>query len=313
VLQVVREMTALVARATVQAMFATSLTPGEFDRFLDDLATMLDGLMYRVIMPGFASRIPGTAGYRYEQAVARLFQTVTEIITRRRTDRADHGDLLYSLLSARDDGSTDSRRVLSEAELTNQVLAFLLAGTETTAKTLAWVLYLLAAHPDIEAAVHCEVDRTLAGAPPAYEHLDELEKTQQVISETLRLYPPTWLITRTVTQDTVLGSTRLAAGTTLAYSPYLIQHRGDLYPDPGRFDPGRWQDARPDRSAFIPFGAGARKCIGDRFSLTQAALALAAITTRWHLTPISSRPIRPAIQNATVSPRHLHLRLTARS
>jgi cytochrome P450 len=312
VLQVVREMTALVARATVQAMFATSLTPGELDRFLDDLPAMLDGLIYRVIMPGFTSRIPGTAGYRYDKASAKLLRTVAEIIARRRADPADHGDLLHSLLSARDDDSTGGSRALSEAELADQVLAFLVAGTETTATVLAWVLYLLAAHPGVEAAVHCEVDGVLAGAPPAYRHLNALEKTRQVISETLRLYPPTWLITRTVTQDTVLGSTRCAAGTTLAYSPYLIHHRSDLYPDPSRFDPSRWQDARPERSAYIPFGAGARKCIGDRFSLTQAALALAAITARWRLTPVSNRPVRPAPLNATVSPHRLHMRLTAR-
>lgn len=313
VLAVVREMTAMVARATVQAMFATSLTPSELGRFLDDLPAMLDGLIYRVIMPGFASRIPGTAGYRYDRAGAQLFQTVAEIVARRRADHADHGDLLYSLLSARDDDGAVAGRVLSEAELANQVLAFLVAGTETTATTLAWVVYLLAVHPDIEAAVHCEVDRVLAGASPAYEHLDALENTRQVISETLRLYPPTWLITRIVTQDTVLGGTRLAAGTTLAYSPYLVHHRSDLYPDPGCFDPGRWQAARPDRGAYIPFGAGARKCIGDRFSLTQAVLALAAITARWRLTPVSDRPVRPAALNATVSPRRLHLRVSARS
>jgi cytochrome P450 len=312
VLAVVREMTALVARATVQAMFATSFTPGELDKFIDDLSAMLDGLIYRVIMPEFANRIPGTAGYRYDKAGARLLQTVADIIARRRADSDDHGDLLYSLMSARDDEGADSGRALSEAELATQVLAFLVAGTETTAKTLAWALYLLAVHPDIEAAVHSEVDRVLAGAPPAYEHLDALEETQQVISETLRLYPPTWLITRTVTRDTVLGGTSLTAGTTLAYSPYLIQHRSDLYPDPGRFDPGRWQAAQPDRSAFIPFGAGARKCIGDRFSMTQAALALAAITSRWRLTTVGNRPVRPAVMNATVSPRHLHLRLTRR-
>jgi len=177
----------------------------------------------------------------------------------------------------------------------------------------AWALYLLAVHPDIEAAVHAEVDRVLAGTPAAYQHLDALQKTRQVLTETLRLYPPTWLITRTVTHDTELGSARLAAGTTLAYSPYLIHHRSDLYPDPNLFDPARWEAARPDRSAYIPFGAGARKCIGDRFSLTQAALAMAAITARWQLTPVSNRPVRPAPLNATVSPRRLRMRLTARS
>lgn len=312
VLELVREMTALVARATVQAMFATSLTGGELDSFLDDLPAMLDGLIYRVIMPGFASRIPGTAGYRYDNANARLLQIVGGIIGRRRADRADHGDLLYSLMSARDNDSADGSRALSEAELADQVLAFLVAGTETTATTLAWALYLLAAHPGIEAEVHAEVDRVLAGAPPAYEHLDALEKTRHVITETLRLYPPTWFITRTVTQDTVLGSTRVAAGTILAYSPYLIHHRSDIHPDASLFDPGRWQTTRPDRTTYIPFGAGARKCIGDRFSLTQAVLALAVITARWRLAPVSDRPVRPAALNATVSPRRLRMRPTAR-
>lgn len=312
VLHVVREMTALVARATVQAMFATSLTADELDRFLDDLPAMLDGLIYRVIMPGLASRVPGTAGFRYDKAGARLFQTVAGIIARRRADQADHGDLLHSLLSARDVGSAEGSQVLSEAELANEVLAFLVAGTETTATALAWALYLLALHPGIEAAVHGEVDRVLEGGPPAYEHLEALETTRQVISETLRLYPPTWLITRTATEDTVLGSARLAAGTILAYSPYLIHHRGDLHDSPGRFDPGRWQLAKPDRSAYIPFGAGARKCIGDRFSLTQATMALAAITARWRPVLVSDRPVRPARLNATVSPRRLRMRLTSR-
>jgi cytochrome P450 len=312
VLHVVREMTALVVRATVQAMFATSLTPDELGRFLDDLPAMLDGLIYRVIMPGFASRVPGTAGYRYDQAGARLFETVAGIIARRRADPADRGDLLHSLLAARDVDSAEGSQALSEAELANEVLTFLVAGTETTATALAWVLYLLAVHPGIEAAVHDEVHRVLDGAPPAYAHLTALETTRQVISETLRLYPPTWIITRTVTEDTVLGSSRLAAGTTLAYSPYLIHHRGDLHADPGRFDPGRWHAARPDRSSYIPFGAGARKCIGDRFSLTQAALALAAITARWRLAPVGDRPVRPAPLNATVSPRRLRMRVTSR-
>ncbi len=314
VLDVVREMTALVARASVRAMFATSLTTGALDRILDELPVMLKGLIYRAIVPDFASRLPGTPGYRYERAATRLYQTVTEIIARRRADPADHGDLLYSLMTARDDLTEGSQtsRALSEAELANQVLAFLLAGTETTATLLAWTLYLLATHPAIEAAVHREVAGVLAGAPPAPEHLDALDLTRQVLSETLRIYPATWLVTRTVTHDTELGGTRLAAGTILAYSSYLIHHRDDLYPDPGHFDPGRWESSHPDRTAYIPFGAGARKCIGDRFSLTQATTALAAITSQWRLASVGSRPVKPTALNGTVSPHRLHLRAAAR-
>ncbi len=145
-IDVTRSMTAMVARASVRAMFATSLTSSALDRFLDELPVMLKGLTYRAIVPDFASR---------------------------RADNADHGDLLYSLMSARDDTDTDDSesdgsdgsRALSEAELADETLAFLLAGTETTATLLAWALYLLAAHPAVEAAVHREVDSVLDGLP----------------------------------------------------------------------------------------------------------------------------------------------------
>ncbi len=97
-----------------------------------------------------------------------------------------------------------------------------------------------------------------------------------MISETLRLYPATWLVTRTVTQDTMLGGVHLAAGTTLAYSSYLIHHTSDVYPDPGRFDPDRWQSAPPDRSEYIPFGAGAAPA-------SASAIDSARPRPSWHL------------------------------
>jgi pentalenene oxygenase len=113
----------------------------------------------------------------------------------------------------------------------------------------------------------------------------------------LRLFPPAGeMFTRTVTSDTVLGGHRIAAGTTIVYSSCLIHHRGDLYDDPTRFDPDRWdRESRPQppREAFIPFGGGARKCIGEQFAVSEVILGLATILSRWQVRPVTSRRTPP--------------------
>jgi cytochrome P450 len=176
------------------------------------------------------------------------------------------------MLSARNPDGNDQR--LSETEILDQVVNFFLGGTETTAYTVARALHLLAQHPDISARLHTELNTVLAGRPATHADLPQLEFTGQVISETLRLWPPGWMFTRIVTADSDLGDHHLPAGTTIIVSPYVLHHHPDLYEHPDRFDPGRWlpeaAQAIP-RHAYIPFGAGACKCIGDTFALVDAA------------------------------------------
>jgi len=129
------------------------------------------------------------------------------------------------------------------------------------------------------------------------------------------MYPPAWMLTRIATTDTHLGRHLIPAGSTIAYSPYLLHHRPDLYPDPDRFDPDRWADehtATPPREALIPFGSGARKCVGDVFAITEATLALATLAARWHLQLLPGRHVHPA-RAVLLHPRGLRMRATARS
>ncbi|RKN52345.1 cytochrome P450, partial [Streptomyces klenkii] len=199
----------------------------------------------------------------------------------------------------------------TDAELTDMVMAVFLAGTETTASALTWALYLLATHRDVEERLHAEVDRVLAGGPVAFAHLPELQVTGHVVTETLRLHPPGWMLTRVTTADTELAGARLPAGTPLACSPHLLHHRPDLHEEPRRFTPERWARERPDRATYIPFGAGARKCVGDRFAVTEAVLALASIASRWRLSPLTDRPPPHSLRHVP-SPRGLRMRATAR-
>ncbi|MFF3257297.1 cytochrome P450 [Actinacidiphila glaucinigra] len=175
-------------------------------------------------------RLPTPCNRSYLRARARLRDTLDQIIAQRLAEGTDQGDLLSALIAARD--PEEGGRGMSRAEISDQTIAFFLAGTETTAATVGWALDLLARHPEIEQRVHSEVDTVLGGAAATHTDLPDLTLTERVITETLRLRPPGWFITRLVSADTELGGHPLPAGATVAYSAYFIHHRPDPYDNP---------------------------------------------------------------------------------
>lgn len=316
-------------RIAVQTMFGADLAPGVQEQSLADLRTIVAGTYIRMLAPGWLNRLPTPGNRRYDRARLRLRDSIGRIAADRRTrpDGDQGSDLLAALLAARDDapetsdgtnpGTAGSPSGLTDAEVVDQVLTFFMAGTETTASALAWALHLIAGHPEVEVRLHKELDGVLGGRPPVVADVPDLPYTSRIITETLRLYPPGWFFTRSTAVDCELGGERLAAGTTVAYSPYLIHRLPALYPDPARFDPDRWQGpdgaaAKPAvRGAFIPFAAGRRKCIGEDFAFTEAVLALATLANRWILRPAPGSRVRPSV-GATMAPCDLRMMPIAR-
>ncbi|WP_030018147.1 cytochrome P450 [Streptomyces monomycini] len=199
---------------------------------------------------------------------------------------------------------TDQKEPLTDQEAHDQLMTFLVAGIETTALALAWTFHLLAAHPEEERRLHAEVDTVLAGRPPAPADLPRLTHARRVVTEALRMYPPGWALTRVTTTETTLAGHRLAPGSTVLYSAYVLHQDPVAFPDPQRFDPDRWLPERAGSipsGAMLPFAAGNRKCIGDHFAMTEAVLALAAIAARWRLRPPTARTVRP-VPAAVLSP-----------
>ncbi|MFE2871029.1 cytochrome P450 [Embleya sp. NPDC059259] len=313
ILDVMPQMLSLMVRTLAETMFSSALSPGAVDRAVEDLTCVVRESYTRAILPPALGRLPTAGKRRYDAAQARLRCVLDEVVAGYRVRGEDRGDLLSALMGARSPEDAVCGG-LSDAELSDQMITFFVAGAETNANLLSWVLHLLSRHPEIEARLHEEVDGCEPAGPDGRVCPDRAVFTGRVVREALRLYPPVWLTTRRVTTDTVLGGQRFAAGSVVAYSPYLIHHRADIYPAPERFDPDRWDPSRPapPRHAFLPFGAGARKCIGDRFALTEAVLALVAITRRWRLTSVSDRPVRVRAA-ATISPHSLRLRAVDRT
>ena len=130
--------------------------------------------------------------------------------------------------------------------------------------------------------------------------------------EALRLYPPGWIIPRICTRQASLAGRTLPAGSIVVFSPYVLHRRPDLYPEPLRFDPGRWLTPVPaQKASYLPFGAGATRCIGEEFGLAEATLILASMAARWDLTPEACTTVTPAARAALV-PKAFPVRLTAR-
>jgi len=142
---------------------------------------------------------------------------------------------------------------------------------------------LLAQHPDVYARMRAEVDAALHGRTPAVADLPQLPYTLQVFKESLRLYPPAYVLSRQAVRDVEVSGYRVPAGSVVIVSPYTMHRRPDYFPDPERFDPDRFTpeaEARLPRHAYLPFGAGPRICIGNHFALMEGQLVLATLAQR---------------------------------
>ncbi|XYI02134.1 cytochrome P450 [Sorangium sp. So ce1128] len=275
------------------------------------LALVLEGIYQRMVAPvELMYRLPLPSNRRFNRAITRLRTIVNQIIDQYRRTGVDHGDLLSILLAARDE---DTGECMSNREICDQVMTLMIAGIESTSATLSWAFHMLGQHPEIERRLHAEVDDVLAGRAAGFDDLPKLSYTQRVITETLRLYPPAWLMSRWTTTEVELGGHRLAPGAAILVSPYALHRDPDLFPDPERFDPDRWLSDRAEtvpRGAMIPFGAGRRKCIGDAFGMAEAVIVLSTIGGRWRLRPIAGTKIRP-VPMMTLNPGAVPMRVEA--
>ncbi|RKE18382.1 cytochrome P450 [Streptomyces sp. TLI_171] len=287
---VTRQAFRLTTAVAVRTLFSSALDAPAAERLRDALDVLLRGLYLRVVLPG-ADLLPTRSRRTYRQALHAWHTGVAEIIADYRARGIDRGDVLSLLIAARDEDG----QPLDERELADQVATLVLAGAETTSSALAWALRLVAEHPEVERKLHAELDALGAGTAAAgWDDLPQLPYAARVIDETLRLRPPAWAISRSTTRPTELGGVRLPAGALVVCCLYLLQRRPELFPDPTRFDPDRFAADAVPREAYLPFGAGATKCLGDRFGAVEATLALASIARRWRLRPATAAPVRPA-------------------
>ena len=239
-------------------------------------------------------RLPIPALRRARQARATLDRIIYRLIAERREQPGDRGDLLSMLLMAQDE--EDNGRGMTDEQVRDESMTLFLAGHETTANALAWTWYLLSQSPDVETRVHEEVDRVLAGRTPTMADLPALAFVEQVVTESMRLYPPAWLVGRRALENYRLDDYDVPAGAIVLLSPYLTQRDPAHFVRPDEFDPDRWTPgfkAALAPFAYFPFGGGTRRCVGESFAWMELVLVLSTIAQRWRLRLVPGHPVVP--------------------
>jgi len=221
----------------------------------------------------------------------------TEIAERRSSPDPNRIDILSLLMSARDEEGNP----MTDQELRDELMTMLLAGYETTASAMAWALYWTHHQPEVRNKILQELD-TLGDSPDPMS-IFRLPYLTAVCNETLRIHPVAMLtLPRVVREPVELLGHKLEPGTYLVGSMYLIHHREDLYPEPKQFKPERFLERQFSTYEFIPFGAGARRCIGDALAQYEMKLVLATILSRYQLALADNQPETPRRRGVTLAP-----------
>jgi len=301
-LDVAAEMTRLTLGIVGRTLFSRNLDDAadEVGRTLGEvLARMNERAMRFLPSPLWW---PTPSNRRLARGIRALDRVVFDIIERRRRTDTPHEDLLDMLLRARDE---DTGEGMTDRQLRDEVMTFVLAGHETTAVALSWTWYLLARHPSIAETLRAEVATALGNRTPTIEDLPRLQYARMIVEEAMRLYPPVWGFFRQALGPDTLGEHRIPKGTVLIISPYVTHRHPRFWDDPERFDPGRFAPDRArerPRFAYMPFSGGPRLCIGNEFALMEAQLAVAMTMQRYRLELPAGARVEPE-SRVTLRPR----------
>lgn len=235
--------------------------------------------------------LPGTPYRRLVELTARAETTVVHEIASRRAGGSHGEDVLSMMIRAIDEGNVD----LSHNHLVGNAFTLFLAGHDVPANALGFIFLLLAQHPPVAAALLDELDTALGGAPPAYDQLFKLPVLDRVVKESLRVLSPAVIVWRRITSPIALGGHDVPVGTEVILSPYLTHVDPEIYPEPKRFLPERWETAKPSPFEYLPFSYGARKCLGAAFAEVMLRAIVAMVVQRFRLELIPGTKVDLAV------------------
>ena len=246
--------------------------------------------------------VPTPRNLRARLGIRRIERIIYRIIAQKRAEASDTGDLLSMLLAVQDeDGSR-----MTDKQLRDETITLFLAGHETTANALSWTIWLLAQNPAAEKKFLDELAGVLNGRAPSVEDMPKLTYTANILTESMRLYPPAWGMARLVKEEVEVAGYKLVPGNGVACAQWVVHRDARWFDEPKRFLPERWEGdlaKRLPRFAYFPFGGGPRQCIGNSFALMEATLILATIAQKFRFKLVEGHPVKP-LASITLRPQH---------
>jgi cytochrome P450 len=296
-----QEMTRLTLEIVVKTLFDADVTRDAQDvgKSLELLLELGANFRRTLFVPHW---MPTPTNLRIKREIAFIESILYRIIGERRASGRETGDLLSMLLHVQDeDGSR-----MTDKQLRDETITLFLAGHETTASSLSWTWWLLARNPAVEAKLHAELDEVLGGRAPSLEDLPRLPYTGNVITESMRLYPPAWGLARVAVENHELAGYPVKKGMGVAMAQWVVHRDIRWFDAPEEFRPERWEGdfiKRIPRFAYFPFGGGPRQCIGNSFALMETTLILATVAQKYRLRLVPDHPVVP-LASITLRPRY---------
>jgi cytochrome P450 len=289
-------MTRLTFRIIARSVFSTNFPEAELDR-LARLITEIQAFFVRSIRQPYLKPWFHLKGqFKYHDALAaELRSLLAGLIAKRQQDSVEPGatppdDLLQMLLDVRYE---DTGEPMSADRLIDESLILLVAGHETSANALTWLTYLLAHHPSEAVAIQAEIASVLAGRRPVFEDLPRLGKALHAVQETMRCYPPAWMVDRVALADDEYNGLRIPKGTLFSLYFHGLHRDPKYWAEPNEFRPTRFGpgQARPvQANAYVPFGGGPRLCIGMQFALTEMQLVTLELLRQFDIEWVPGQP-----------------------
>ncbi len=321
VVDITEEMMHLTMLIVSKTLFDADAITGSGDTAVAIANAMhdLQAVSNRDYQRGFSlpSWVPTADNRLRNKAAAQFNQVMDQIIVGRRQTAVngqveDTGDLLSMLMLSVD----EEGEFMNDRQLRDEVATLFAAGHETTSNALSWTWFLLAQHPDVEAALHEELDRVLAGRQPTLADLPNLPYSLQIIKEAMRLYPPAWILNgRTALTDVAIGGYTIPKGSTVFVSPYVMHRLPQYFDEPDAFKPERFTpeiEKSLPKFAYMPFGGGTRVCIGNAFAMMEAQLLLATIAQTYRLAVAQSEPVPYKAQITLIPENGIQMRVVMR-
>ena len=296
VVNIASEMSVLTLSMITRGVFGAGIEGREIE-----ISRGLDASMKSfnlAMMPGgdVWERIPPIER-RFQAGKAAIDDIIYELIEARRSAGVGETDedVLSILMRAR--GEDGSR--LSDEDIRDEAITLMMAGHETTASVLAFAHWFVGRHPDARASLEAEVDEVLGARRATYDDLPQLKYTRAILSESMRLAPPAWIIGRRAFEEMTLewqGETvQVPEGLTFLISPFVMHRDERFWKNARSFEPSRWENGfAPIKNVYLPFGAGARTCIAENFAWMEATLALATLAQKFRAFPIGKLDLEPS-------------------
>jgi len=292
----------LTMKVITRTLFGTGLNQDEMDRVSNALDYAVNYILKAIVLNSLPAWMPAPGKKEFARSIQQIDETVYRIIADSRKHHGESNHLMAMLLDMVDDETGEG---MTDQQLRDEVTTLFLAGYETTSIALTWAWDFLTHRPDVMEKLQAEVDAAIGDRPPTFSDLMKLPYSRMILNETLRIRPAAWQLPRTAIEDDGIDGYHIPAGTTITGLIYMCHYHPEEWDNPEEFDPERFRPEKSEKRhkfAYMPFGAGQRKCIGMDFALMEGQLALAMVAQRYKLTKTSENLAEPQL-STTLRPK----------